>query len=48
MDERNTDEWGLDFHEMDPELFIKALNTLVKKGKAQVFGDADSRGVKFF
>lgn len=38
----------LDFHEMDPELFTKALNTLVKKGKAQVFGDADSRGVKFF
>lgn len=48
MNERKIDGRGLDFHEMDPELFTKALNTLVKKGKAQVFGDADSRGVKFF
>ena len=44
--------WGadttLDFHDMDTELFAKAMNVLVKRGKAQVFGDEDSRGLKFF
>ncbi|KAL9101486.1 MAG: hypothetical protein Q9163_003257 [Psora crenata] len=39
---------GEDFHNMDTDLFAKAMNVLVKKGKAQVFGDEDSRGVKFF
>ena len=42
-----TDE-GVDFHDMDAELFTRAMNSLVKRGKAQVFGDEDSRGIKFF
>jgi len=33
---------------MDPELFRRALNSLVKRGKAQVFGSEDQQGVKFF
>ena len=37
-----------DFHGMDQELFKRALNTLVKRGKAQVFGSEDQQGVKFF
>ena len=37
-----------DFHEMDTELFAKAMSTLVKKGKAHVFGDEESKGIKFF
>ncbi|SPQ27035.1 decd3916-e42c-4117-9874-0aa30fe61f9b [Thermothielavioides terrestris] len=36
------------FHGLDQELLLKALNVLVKRGKAQVFGQEDSRGVKFF
>ncbi|KAF8867250.1 putative vacuolar protein-sorting-associated protein [Acephala macrosclerotiorum] len=37
-----------DFHGMDPELLQKALSILVKRGKAQVFGQEDQQGVKFF
>ncbi len=33
---------------MDQDLFQKALNVLVKRGKAQVFGSDDRLGVKFF
>ncbi|KAM7183593.1 ESCRT-II complex subunit domain containing protein [Naviculisporaceae sp. PSN 640] len=39
---------GTEFHGLDPELLQKALATLVKRGKAQIFGQEDSRGVKFF
>jgi ESCRT-II complex subunit VPS25 len=38
----------VEFHGMDPELLQKALNILVKRGKAQVFGQEDQQGVKFF
>ncbi|RDW66179.1 hypothetical protein BP6252_09814 [Coleophoma cylindrospora] len=37
-----------EFHGMDPELLQKALSILVKRGKAQVFGQEDQQGVKFF
>ncbi len=37
-----------DFHGLDMEVLQKSLNTLVKKGKAQVFGGDDQQGVKFF
>lgn len=33
---------------MDTDLLQKALGTLVKRGKAQIFGQEDSLGVKFF
>ncbi|KAK5662050.1 hypothetical protein OQA88_10164 [Cercophora sp. LCS_1] len=39
---------GTEFHGMDGELLQKALGTLVKRGKAQIFGGEDSLGVKFF
>jgi len=39
---------GQEFHGMDPELLQKALSILVKRGKAQVFGQEDQQGVKFF
>ncbi|KAL7791977.1 ESCRT-II complex subunit domain-containing protein [Trichoderma ceciliae] len=39
---------GTDFHGMDNEVLMKALNILVKRGKAQIFGSEDSLGVKFF
>ncbi|KAK0641199.1 vacuolar protein-sorting-associated protein 25 [Cercophora newfieldiana] len=39
---------GTEFHGMDPELLQKALSVLVKRGKAQIFGQEDSQGVKFF
>ncbi|KAK4034436.1 ESCRT-II complex subunit-domain-containing protein [Parachaetomium inaequale] len=39
---------GSDFHGLDQELLLKALNVLVKRGKAQIFGQEDSLGVKFF
>ncbi|KAL1861572.1 hypothetical protein VTK73DRAFT_6880 [Phialemonium thermophilum] len=39
---------GTEFHGLDPELLQKALAVLVKRGKAQVFGQEDSQGVKFF
>ena len=37
-----------EFHGMDQEVLLKALNVLVKKGKAQIFGQGESQGVKFF
>lgn len=37
-----------EFHGMDMEVLHRSLNTLVKKGKAQVFGTEDQQGVKFF
>lgn len=37
-----------EFHGMDSEVLQKSLSTLVKKGKAQVFGGDDQQGVKFF
>ncbi|KAI9735238.1 MAG: hypothetical protein M1834_001828 [Cirrosporium novae-zelandiae] len=37
-----------EFHGMDSELLQKSLNVLVKRGKAQVFGEEDSQGVKFY
>lgn len=47
---RDTLADGLDeeFHGLDQELLVKALNVLVKRGKAQIFGQEDSLGVKFF
>merc|ERR1712000_45068 len=39
---------GTDFHGMDGEVLLKALNHLVKRGRAQIFGQDDSLGVKFF
>ena len=39
---------GQRWHGMDGELFDRALKVLVKRGKCQVFGEEDSRGVKFF
>ncbi|KAK1251929.1 hypothetical protein MKX07_007408 [Trichoderma sp. CBMAI-0711] len=38
----------LEFHGMDNLVLMKALNILVKQGKAQIFGSEDSLGVKFF
>lgn len=37
-----------EFHGLDMQVLQKSLNTLVKKGKAQVFGTEDQQGVKFF
>lgn len=37
-----------EWHEMDEGLLRKALNVLVKRGKAQVFGQEENAGVKFF
>ncbi|KAH9907398.1 ESCRT-II complex, vps25 subunit [Xylariomycetidae sp. FL2044] len=39
---------GTEFHGMDPEILQKALQILVKRGKAQIFGQENSQGVKFF
>lgn len=33
---------------MDNDIMLKALNILVKRGKAQVFGSDGQEGVKFF
>ncbi|CAD6503562.1 BgTH12-03222 [Blumeria graminis f. sp. triticale] len=37
-----------EFHKLHPEILQKALAYLVKRGKAQVFGQEDEQGVKFF
>ncbi|KAI0477671.1 ESCRT-II complex subunit-domain-containing protein [Xylariaceae sp. FL0804] len=42
------DTRGAEFHGLDPEILQKALQTLVRRGKAQVFGQEDQQGVKFF
>jgi ESCRT-II complex subunit VPS25 len=39
---------GSDLFELDNEVVSKSLQVLVKRGKAQVFGEGDSKGVKFF
>ncbi|KAL2755646.1 hypothetical protein ACRALDRAFT_2027351 [Sodiomyces alcalophilus JCM 7366] len=39
---------GTEFHGLDVDLLLKALHVLAKRGKAQVFGQDDSQGVKFF
>ena len=39
---------GQEFHGMDIEVLRKSLTSLVKKGKAQVFGGEGQEGVKFF
>ncbi|KAI0199836.1 ESCRT-II complex, vps25 subunit [Astrocystis sublimbata] len=42
------DTVGTEFHGLDPELLQKALQMLVKRNKAQIFGQEDQLGVKFF
>ncbi|KAI0459113.1 ESCRT-II complex subunit-domain-containing protein [Xylaria acuta] len=42
------DTIGTEFHGLDPELLQKALQVLVKRNKAQIFGQEDQLGVKFF
>ncbi|GAW13999.1 hypothetical protein ANO14919_033910 [Xylariales sp. No.14919] len=42
------DTTGTEFHGLDPELLQKALQVLVKRNKAQIFGQEDQLGVKFF
>ena len=37
-----------EFHGLDQDLLLKALGVLSKRGKAQIFGQEDSQGVKFF
>lgn len=37
-----------EFHGMDTDVMLRSLNVLVKRGKAQIFGDAGQEGVKFF
>lgn len=37
-----------EIHGIDNEVLLKALNVLVKRGKAQIFGSEESLGVKFF
>nr|CAG8486492.1 10635_t:CDS:2 [Entrophospora candida] len=41
---------GLEFHELDQSILLKALELLVKKGSAQIFQgtNAEDMGVKFF
>ena len=39
---------GQEFYGLDMEILQKSLATVVKKGKAQVFGTEDQMGVKFF
>lgn len=39
---------GSELHGLDPVVLQRALATLVKRGKAQVFGQEESLGVKFF
>lgn len=38
----------LELHGIDTDVLLKALNILVKRGKAQIFGQEESQGVKFF
>jgi hypothetical protein len=40
--------FSTEFHGMDLELLQKSLQVLVKRGRAQVFGQDDQQGVKFF
>ena len=36
------------FEGLDGEVMTRALEVLVKRGRAQVFGEDEGRGVKFF
>jgi ESCRT-II complex subunit VPS25 len=40
--------YNAEFHGLDLELLQKALQVLVRRGKAQIFGQEDQLGVKFF
>ncbi|KAG5929051.1 hypothetical protein E4U42_007276 [Claviceps africana] len=40
--------YEIKLHGLDHDVLLKALNILVKKGRAQIFGSDDSLGVKFF
>ncbi|KAI1632692.1 ESCRT-II complex, vps25 subunit [Biscogniauxia mediterranea] len=42
------DTRGTEFYGLDPDILQKALQVLVKRGKAQIFGHEDQQGVKFF
>ncbi|KAI1429885.1 ESCRT-II complex subunit-domain-containing protein [Xylaria sp. FL1777] len=42
------DTIGTEFHGLDLELLQKALQVLVKRNKAQIFGQEDQLGIKFF
>jgi len=37
-----------DWRDMDEGMLRKVLNVLVKRGKAQIFGQEENAGVKFF
>ncbi|TLD06559.1 uncharacterized protein PgNI_08212 [Pyricularia grisea] len=39
---------GTDIHGIDGDMLHRALQVLVKRGRAQIFGQEDSQGVKFF
>jgi ESCRT-II complex subunit VPS25 len=39
---------ALEFHGIDQYILRKALDVLVKRGTAQVFGAGEEMGVKFF
>lgn len=39
---------GTDIHGIDRDMLHRALQLLVKRGRAQIFGQEDSQGVKFF
>lgn len=39
---------GWDFHGMDEVLLQRSVQVLVKRGRAQVFGEMGAEGVKFF
>lgn len=39
---------GTEIHGIDRDMLHRALQVLVKRGKAQIFGQEDSQGVKFF
>ncbi|TGJ81740.1 hypothetical protein E0Z10_g7006, partial [Xylaria hypoxylon] len=42
------DTSGTEFHGLDLDLLQKALQVLVKRNKAQIFGQEDQLGIKFF
>ena len=46
-DETRRTNHRVEFHGLDPEILQKTLNVLVKRGKAQVFGNEDQQGIKF-
>ncbi|PLB42506.1 ESCRT-II subunit protein VPS25 [Aspergillus candidus] len=37
-----------EWHGMDPDVMLRSLNVIAKRGKAQVFGSEGQEGVKFF